>query len=308
MQISERSSYIGRFAPSPTGPLHFGSLVTAIASYLQARCKKGKWLLRIENIDPPREQKNASEQIIRTIEKYGFEWDGNIHYQSKNYQAHKEALNLLINRSLAYPCKCSRKDLLTSKIGPLGSIYPGTCRNLKNSSNNAFRLLTNNKNIEFVDEIQGYYSQKLERESGDFIILRRDGLVAYNLAVVVDDEQQGITEIVRGFDLLSSTPRQIWIQELLGYKTPNYIHIPIITCKNGIKLSKLNGAIGISQDYISETIFSALQHLHQDPPKDLMFAPILDIWSWAIENWKIGKLEGNKKITLKNSKKTKNYI
>ena len=156
--------------------------------------------------------------------------------------------------------------------------------------------------------IRFYYSQKLERESGDFIILRRDGLVAYNLAVVVDDEQQGITEIVRGFDLLSSTPRQIWIQELLGYKTPNYIHIPIITCKNGIKLSKLNGAIGISQDYISETIFSALQHLHQDPPKDLMFAPILDIWSWAIENWKIGKLEGNKKITLKNSKKTKNYI
>ncbi len=299
MKISETSSYIGRFAPSPTGPLHFGSLVTAIASYLQARCKKGKWLLRIENIDPSREQKNSSELIIRTIENYGFEWDGNVYFQSTNHQAHKEALNFLINKSLAYPCKCSRKDLSKSKVGTLGVIYPGTCRNLKNSTINAYRILTNSKKIEFVDQIQGYFSQKLECESGDFIILRRDGLIAYNLAVVVDDEKQGVTEVIRGFDLLSSTPRQIWIQKLLNYNTPNYIHVPIITYENGIKLSKLNGATGISQNNISETIFLALEHLHQNPPKELISATISDIWSWATENWNIERLRGNNKIVYK---------
>ncbi|MAD91254.1 MAG: tRNA glutamyl-Q(34) synthetase GluQRS [Gammaproteobacteria bacterium] len=298
MQLSETSPYIGRFAPSPTGPLHFGSLVTAVASYLQARSKKGRWLLRIEDIDPPRQQKHAAELIVRTMENYGFEWYGSVIYQSKNYKSHKDALNILIERSMAYPCICTRKDMANSKVGPLGAIYSGSCRNQRNASNNAYRILTNNKEVEFYDQIHGRYSQKLECESGDFIVLRRDGLIAYNLAVIVDDEIQGISEVVRGYDLLSSTPRQVWLQKLLNYNTPRYSHIPIITYKNGSKLSKLNGSTAISEIHITETIYSALKHLNQNPPKELASAPLLDVWSWAIKNWKIEKLIGKKAVIL----------
>tara|TARA_B110000483_G_scaffold4370_1_gene5129 strand:- start:2562 stop:3464 length:903 start_codon:yes stop_codon:yes gene_type:complete len=296
MQTSESLPYVGRFAPSPTGPLHFGSLVAAVASFIQARSKNGRWLLRIEDIDPPREQPGATESIIRALEHYGFQWDGSVAYQSANHEAHENALQSLINQSLAYPCKCSRRDLADAKRGPLGIVYPGTCRGSEDSIAAAIRLRTNDAEIGFQDVLQGHLTQRLESESGDFVIRRRDGLTAYHLAVVVDDEIQGITEVVRGIDLLDSTPRQIWLQRLLQYQTPNYVHIPVITHTDGSKLSKLTGATGISLNSAAKTLCAALSVLGQNPPRELVHASISDVWSWASESWQIEQLTGQKTI------------
>lgn len=296
IQTSNSNSYVGRFAPSPTGPLHLGSLVTAVASFLQAKSKGGRWLLRIEDIDPPRQQLGAAESIIRALDNYGFEWDGSIIYQSKNHDAHENALQSLIDQSLTYPCKCTRRDLVDLKTGPLGKIYPGTCRDLKGLSDTAIRLKTDDIEIDFEDSLQGRFAQRLESESGDFVIRRRDGLISYNLAVVVDDEIQGVTEVVRGFDLLDSTPRQIWLQRLLNYRTPNYIHVPIVTREDGNKLSKLTGAAGISLNSTSKTLCAALTILGQNPPTDLASSLIPDIWSWANENWQIKDLVGRTSV------------
>ena len=228
MQTREPAPYVGRFAPSPTGPLHFGSLVAAVASYLQARVQGGRWLLRVEDIDPPREQPGASDDIIKALDRHGFEWDGGVHFQSASDEAHRTALDSLVERELAYRCRCSRRELLDAKRGSLGAIYPGTCRTGCEPGDAAIRLLTNDSEIVFEDALQGRISQRLESQSGDFVIRRRDGLIAYHLAVVVDDEIQGVTEIVRGIDLMDSTPRQICLQQLLGYRTPQYVHVPVI--------------------------------------------------------------------------------
>lgn len=296
MQMREPASYIGRFAPSPTGPLHFGSLVAAVASYLQARANKGLWLLRIEDIDPPREQTGAAVAIIAALERYGFEWDTKTLFQSANHDAHESALQSLIDRDLAYPCRCSRRNLAEVPRGPLGTIYPGTCRNGCETGESAIRVRTNDEEISFDDALQQRISQRLESESGDFVIRRRDGLIAYHLAVVVDDQKQGITEVVRGIDLMDSTPRQIWLQRLLGYRTPSYMHIPVITHPDGAKLSKLTGAPDISQDLVGKTLANALLALGQSPPLDLAHRPLDDIWSWAIENWQVEGLAGQKAI------------
>ena len=250
MLAREPAPYVGRFAPSPTGPLHFGSLVAGVASYLQARARNGQWLLRIEDIDPPREQPGATGLIIEAMERYGFEWDGDIIYQSVSAEEHDAALSTLLEREQAYPCGCSRRDLAEAPRGALGIIYPGTCRAGCDAEETAIRLITTNETIQFNDALQGPQSQALERESGDFVIRRRDGLVAYHLAVVVDDALEGVTDVVRGIDLMDSTPRQIWLQRLLGYRTPTYAHIPVITHENGDKLSKLTGAPGISMDRV----------------------------------------------------------
>ncbi len=296
MQMREPASYVGRFAPSPTGPLHFGSLVAAVASYLQARVNSGLWLLRIEDIDPPREQTGASAAIIEALARYGFEWDGETLFQSSNHEAHDAALQSLIKKDLAYRCRCSRRNLAEVPRGPLGSIYPGTCRNGCEPGESAIRLRTNDDEISFNDALQQLISQRLESESGDFIIRRRDGLIAYHLAVVVDDQIQGITEVVRGIDLMDSTPRQIWLQRLLGYRTPGYMHIPVITHPDGAKLSKLTGAPDISQATVGEMLSNALLALEQSPPPDLWRRPLADIWSWAIENWQVEGLVGQKTI------------
>ncbi|MCH8159685.1 MAG: tRNA glutamyl-Q(34) synthetase GluQRS [Proteobacteria bacterium] len=298
MQTREPAPYVGRFAPSPTGPLHFGSLVAAVASYLQAKAHDGRWLLRIEDIDPPREQAGASEIIIEALVRYGFKWHGDLSYQSSSLVVHEAALQELAERGLAYPCGCSRRDLEESPRGPLGTIYPGTCRNGCDASETAIRLRTNNEPVEFDDGLQGPQSQMLESESGDFIIRRRDGLIAYHLAVVVDDALQGITEVVRGIDLMDSTPRQIWLQEQLGYSTPNYIHIPVITHADGNKLSKLTGAAGIPLDNIENTLVAALDALAQAPPPDLDQSDLQEIWSWAIENWRIENLADQQAVSL----------
>lgn len=285
MTTREPAPYIGRFAPSPTGPLHFGSLVAAAASYLQAKSNDGRWLLRIEDIDPPREQPGAAESIIVALERYGFEWDGDVSYQSHSHAAHDEALNSLLARDIAYPCGCSRRDLATAPRGPLGTIYPGTCRSGCDASEYAIRIRTDNSEVRFDDALQGVIGQRLECESGDFVIRRRDSLIAYQLAVVVDDESQGVTEIVRGIDLIDSTPRQLWLQHLLGYRKSDYMHIPVITHANGDKLSKLTGAPGISLQAIGDTLIRALEALKQQPPADLAQSSPDAIWSWAIEHW-----------------------
>ena len=244
--IATGKQYVGRFAPSPTGPLHFGSLVAAVASYLQARAHNGLWLLRIEDIDPPREQPGATDLILKALEAYGFAWDGGVIFQGQSNEAHEAALSRLLEQGMAYPCGCSRKALADAPRGPLGTIYPGTCRNGCDADETAIRIRTDDEPITFVDGLQGAQTQRLETESGDFVIRRRDGLIAYQLAVVVDDELEGITEVVRGIDIMESTQRQIWLQKLLGYRTPHYVHIPVITHPDGDKLSKLTGAPGRS--------------------------------------------------------------
>ena len=294
--MSERAPYIGRFAPSPTGPLHFGSLLAAVASYLEARARNGHWLLRVEDIDPPREQAGATELILTALELYGFEWDGAIIYQSNSRGAHDDAVQTLLKEDHAYRCDCSRRDLATAPRGPLGIIYPGTCRNLSGTGDAAIRVRTTDELLAFEDRLQGAQSQRLETESGDFVVLRRDSLIAYQLAVVVDDHLQGITEIVRGIDLLDSTPRQIWLQQLLGFTLPAYAHIPVALNLRDQKLSKSTGAGAIPLDRRNVTLVAALEALEQRPPADLCDASLDDIWEWAHANWSMDTLQGRKQI------------
>ncbi len=296
MDATKSTPYVGRFAPSPTGPLHFGSLLAAVASYLQARSRDGQWLLRIEDIDPPREQPGADQLIVQALETYGFEWDGPVIYQSRHSDRHREALQLLLDQELAYSCSCSRRDLATAAKGPLGRIYPGTCRNGCQATETATRVLTHDDPIEFVDLLQSRYSQSLESESGDFVVWRRDGLVAYHLAVVVDDGDQGITEIVRGIDLIDSTPRQIHLQRLLDLPTPAYMHIPVAENAEGQKLSKLTGATAIPYDHVGSTLIAALAALGQRPAPELADSTLTEIWSWAIANWGPKVMNGQKTV------------
>ncbi len=285
MAAPEPARYIGRFAPSPTGPLHFGSLLAAIASYLQAKSHAGLWLLRVEDIDPPRQQDGAIEEILAALDRYGFEWDGPVSYQSESVEKHLQVVSELRAAGLAYPCACSRRDLAVADQGPLGAIYPGTCRKGYDGDEFAVRVRTDDEKVQFVDVLQGSQCQRLESESGDFVILRRDGLIAYHLAVVVDDFDQGITEIVRGIDLLDSTPRQIHLQRLLGYRTPAYLHIPVAENDQGQKLSKLTGALGLPLEHVCQILTTALDALGQQPPRELAESSLDDIWSWSIKHW-----------------------
>jgi glutamyl-Q tRNA(Asp) synthetase len=284
--------YVGRFAPSPTGPLHFGSLLAAVASYLEARQNNGRWLIRIDDIDPPRAQVGANEMILTALEAYGFEWDGPVIYQSESEPLHRRAIQELLDKGIAYRCGCSRRDLADAPRGSLGTIYPGNCRTGTTATDVAIRVRTSNEAIEFDDGLQGPQSQQLESESGDFVILRRDNLIAYQLAVAVDDDLEGVTDIVRGLDLMDSTARQICLQKYLGLKTPRYQHIPVAVHPDGSKLSKLTGAPGIPIDSAGRVLFDALNALLQDPPVELSDATLPEIWSWAKANWQINRLRG----------------
>ena len=288
----DNAPYVGRFAPSPSGPLHFGSLLAAVASYAEARTRGGQWLLRIEDIDPPREQAGADRLIIDALEAYGFEWDGTVTYQSTFTRHHEQLVDKLLADGRAYPCSCSRRDLADARRGPLGAIYPGTCRDGCASDDVAIRVRTTNDPISFTDRLQGDIVQHLETESGDFVIRRRDGLIAYHLAVVVDDFDQGITEIVRGIDLLDSTPRHIWLQRLLGFPTPAYMHIPGAVNAEGQKLSKLTGAPGIDTSVAARVLHKAFEVLRQSPPANLVTAPPATQWQWALEAWNATPLSG----------------
>jgi len=294
--MSEPAIYVGRFAPSPTGPLHFGSLLAAVASYLQARVNGGTWLLRVEDIDPPREQPRADERIIEALQAYGFEWDGPVTYQSRFAARHEALVQNLLDSGLAYPCSCSRRDLASVPRGPLGAIYPGTCRNGSRDSEVAIRVRTDDEPIRFIDELQGEQTHRLESESGDFVIKRRDGLIAYQLAVGVDDHDQGITEVVRGIDLLDSTPRHIHLQRLLGLETPGYCHIPVAENPDGQKLSKLTGATEIDLAQVRPVLVCALDALGQRPPADLAASNLESIWAWATDSWRPDVMANQKSI------------
>ncbi len=221
--------YRGRFAPSPTGPLHFGSLVAAVGSYLEAKSRGGAWLLRMEDLDTPRAQPGAADAILRTLEACGMAWDGDIVYQSRRSVAYRAALAHLEAQGLVYACGCSRREIADSGLGPDGAlIYPGTCRNglAPGKQARAIRVCVDHERIDFEDLVQGNLNQDLAAEVGDFVLRRADGLYAYQLAVVVDDAEQKITDVVRGADLLDSTPRQIYLQRRLGLPAPRYLHLP----------------------------------------------------------------------------------
>jgi len=234
-------TYTGRFAPSPTGPLHFGSLVAAMGSYLEAKSHGGRWLLRIEDLDPPREVKGATHSIIRSLDKLGFEWDGDIAYQSMRGDRYVDALDRLASDGFTFYCRCTRKQLAGLKI------YPGICRARRLQTEGSCTRLRVRGEIEFTDAVQGQYLETLETDCGDFIVRRRDGLFAYQLAVVVDDAEQGVTHVVRGADLLDNTPRQIFLQRLLRISTPQYCHLPVAANSSGKKLSKQTCAKSIDE-------------------------------------------------------------
>ena len=285
MHDKQPQPYIGRFAPSPTGPVHFGTLVAAVGSYLQAKKNNGKWIIRMEDVDTTRKVAGSDKQILDTLEAFGFEWQEEVIYQSEQSRHYEKALEQLTSQSLVFPCLCSRKQL--TKID--SDIYPGTCRDRKLPEKNehALRLSARNISIEFNDTVMGIQSQNMAQQCGDFVIKRRDGLFAYQLAVVVDDALQNITEIVRGSDLLDSTPRQIYIQQLLGYATPAYCHLPLAVDSDGNKISKSEGATKVDVKNRERLLCSVLDFLGQDPPADLSDCNINDIWSWAVEHWDV---------------------
>ena len=299
--------YVGRFAPSPTGSLHFGSLVAAVASYCDAKANAGKWLVRMEDLDKPREVSGAAGDILRCLETFGFEWDDEVYYQSKRDGLYAEALNHLQIQALIYPCTCTRKEISDSSNaqGIDGLIYPKTCFNHapKTSIHAAYRVIVLDKNIIFLDLVQGEITQNLARDVGDFILKRADGLFAYQLAVVVDDTAQGVTHIVRGADLLNSTPRQIYLQQLLGFSnlnrpTPYYAHVPIATNHAGEKLSKQTRAEPIDTHLATHYLFEALSFLGQSPLGEIKNATLTEVWRWAIANWKITCVPKNRSAPL----------
>jgi len=242
----------GRFAPSPTGPLHFGSLVAALGSWLFARSAGGRWLLRIDDLDRPRTVPGAADDILRTLELLGLEWDGEPVWQSRRSAAYQEALAHLEASGAVYPCGCSRAEIARIASAPHGSgdevAYPGVCRRglAAGRAPRALRIMVPQEEICFCDGICGAYRQDLAAVCGDFVIRRADGLFAYHLATVVDDAAAGVNQVVRGADLLFSTPRQIFLQQQLGFSQPDYFHLPLVTAPHGAKLSKRDSAVSLA--------------------------------------------------------------
>ena len=283
--------YKGRFAPSPTGLPHLGTLIAALASYLQARVNRGEWVLRIEDVDTTRRVQGADDAMLRTLDRFGFEWDGEVIRQSQRTALYDHALQQLDAQDLVFPCTCSRKLLAQTALEQAG-VYPGTCRGQKLPfpHEHAVRMRVADVTIGFEDAVIGEYRQALGTECGDFVVKRRDGLFAYQLAVVVDDADQGVTEVVRGADLLDSTPRQIYLQQCLDYPRPDYCHVPLLLDPEGRKLGKSEGAAELRPERPVRSLYAALDHLGQQPPADLARAGLTDIWQWAVDNWDIKKI------------------
>jgi len=291
------SSYRGRFAPTPSGPLHFGSLTTAIGSYLQAKSQNGQWLVRIDDLDPPRVVKGAADEILKCLEKFGLNWDESVLYQSSRSDAYQAALDELNKLNLIYPCACSRNDIknILTANRKTSLIYPGTCRNgLHGRQAKTWRVNTYNSVVEFEDLFFGTTNQNIQKEIGDFVVKRVGAYYAYHLAVVIDDAYQGFTEIIRGYDLLNSTHRQIYLQKLLCINTPTYGHLPLVLNDQGKKMSKQN----ISEKSILNcnpvpTLCAALRVLGQHPPQDICESDIEKFWVWAIDNWQSEHVPAN---------------
>ncbi len=286
---------IGRFAPSPSGPLHFGSLIAAVGSYCLARQNGGKWLLRMEDLDPPRVVSGAADEILSALDKLGLHWDGEVVWQSQRTEAYVEAVEKLRQRGLVFDCACTRKEILLSAPHPGedGPIYPGTCRNglRPGRKPRALRIEVTKEQVCFRDGVFGPLQQVLSEAVGDFVLRRADGLFAYQLAVVVDDEAAGVNQIVRGADLLSSTPRQIFLHACLGNPVPEYVHLPLAMEENGKKISKRHGPVQLDYDRnATELIAQSLSFLGQTVPSYLQGAPPTELLAWAMQNFDQSKI------------------
>ena len=293
------SSYKGRFAPTPSGPAHLGSLLAAVGSYLQARAMQGEWHVRIDDIDPPREVAGAADSILRTLENYALQWDGPIVYQSQRQEAYEDHLQQLHAQKDTFECSCSRSDIKSAALdGPNGMIYPGTCRGGPADSTRqlAIRLKTQNKQIMLEDRIQGDYALNIKKQVGDFVIGRADGLIAYHLATVVDDALDGYTEIVRGKDQLSLTPQHIYLQQRLKLTTPAYAHLPLLTAQDGKKLAKRHGACAIDNLLPAMVWQTILPALGLNPPTDLLAEPPAAILHWATQHWDLLRIPATDRI------------
>jgi glutamyl-Q tRNA(Asp) synthetase len=277
---------VGRFAPTPSGDLHLGSLYTAVASYLDARRHKGSWLLRIEDVDRPREVAGSADGILRTLQVFGFEWDGGIVRQRDRSAIYAGALASLRERRLTFECSCSRLQLEDE------SRYPGTCRARPSVSGlpTATRLRVEPGHILFSDRIQGTYRQDVAAAVGDIILKRRDHVFAYLLAVVVDDAEQGVTHVVRGADLLDNTPRQIYLQQLLGLPQPAYAHVPVLTEPDDTKLAKSRRSVRLDQGEVLPQLLAVFSLLGLRVPSALRAATVADAWEWAIAHFTIDQV------------------
>jgi glutamyl-Q tRNA(Asp) synthetase len=294
--------YRGRFAPSPTGPLHFGSLVAAVGGWAEARASAGEWLVRMEDLDPPREVPGAAAAILGTLESLGLEWDGPVVYQSTRAEAYRAALDGLQRKGVLFPCACTRKEIADSGVTALDGnlVYPGTCRRglPPGRPARATRVRVEVDLVDFDDGLQGRVRQDLAREVGDFILVRADGLFAYQLAVVVDDAAQGVTDVVRGADLLDSTPRQLFLQRLLGLPTPRYLHLPVAIDARGEKLSKQTLAAPIDGSRPAAALAAALRFLGQSPPAGLERASGRTVLEWAAAHWDRGRIPPRRVIAV----------
>jgi glutamyl-Q tRNA(Asp) synthetase len=286
-------SYRGRFAPTPSGPLHFGSIIAASGSFLEARTRSGQWHVRIDDLDPPRVVAGATEDIVRCLQAFGFRWDDQIVKQSARGAAYRHAFERLLREGIAYPCACSRKEIAERGVmGAEGPIYPGTCRNgmPPGASARAWRMRTTGVRVEFEDRVLGLQRRDLERESGDFVLLRADGVWSFHLASAVDDAQMGMTDIVRGADLLESSARQIHVLLALGEPVPTYAHLPIARDAAGEKLSKQTRAPAVDPARAGEVLVDALRFLGQPVPDGLSRADLHAVWQWALDNWDLRRV------------------
>ncbi len=286
------NSYVGRFAPSPSGPLHFGSLVAAVGSYLQARAQQGKWLVRIEDLDPPREVAGAAEDILKTLDTFGLHWDDQVIYQSQRHQAYRDALAQLKAQGLTYYCNCTRRQIQSA-----GDYYLGQCRNKSlGAENAALRLKTTSPVNLFNDQLHGDIDINRALAEEDFIIHRKDGLFAYNLAVVVDDIYQGITEIVRGADLIEPTGRQIYLYQRLGAAVPTFLHLPLVSNPGGDKLSKQNHAPSLNRAKVKPLLIAAFEFLGLPVIPELNDLSVEQLLQWGVDHWSIEILPRQKSI------------
>ena len=296
--------YRGRFAPTPSGPLHFGSIVAAVGSFLDARSRGGTWLVRIDDLDPPRTLPGAADTILRCLDAFGMHWDGTVVYQSMRNDAYHAALHQLRQSGRTYPCACSRKEISDAGLaGVEGAVYPGTCRKglAARREARALRVRTDGAVIEFDDGLQGHVRQDLLAEIGDFVVYRADHVFAYHLACAVDDAEQGITDIVRGADLIASTPRQIHLQKLLALPTPTYLHLPAAVNGAGEKLSKQTRAHAVDLSHPAATLDRVLRILGHAPPAGLAGAGVAGLWQWAVKNWQRERLPRARTIAVTES-------
>ena len=284
-------NYIGRFAPSPSGPLHFGSLIAALGSYFQAKSQQGTWLVRMEDLDPPREMPGAADMILRQLEAYALFWDGEVMFQSNRHEVYQAKINQWLEAGLAYYCGCSRKQIKAS-----GGYYQGYCQD-KTLDDGAIRIRVERPVYQFWDEKHGIIKIPPALAEEDFIIKRRDGLFAYNLAVVLDDIEQGVTQVVRGADLIEPTGRQISLYQILNAEPVSYLHLPLAVDGQGNKLSKQNHATAIDLQQPKPTLIRAMAFLGFDLPQDIANGNLDEILSWGCRNWSLNQLPSETEIT-----------